>query len=275
MKHYDPNHPDANGVGTPTEPPATAHSGSTDIFPTCFSKLYIEYFVDVYMEVINAIIGANITLDGTDRQQLKKAIKKLSGSTGDVKYSYVTTAPDGWIFNTGSIGSASSGATQRANADTFDLYSLMWTNVANTEAPVSGGRGASALADFNANKTLTLPDGRGRTAVAKDNLKLVQAGTQPSAGTMVEVDGTVLGKVGGDDTHTLIQAQLPVVDLTHDHDFTAVITSTANASQTGADDVEATLPTLSTTDTASIGFGSGNAHNNTQPSLVLNMFIKL
>jgi len=75
----------------------------------------------------------------------------------------VTTAPTGWVLmNDGSIGSATSGATTRANADTSALYTILWTNIVDQWAPVAGGRGGSAAADFAANKALTLPKTLGR-----------------------------------------------------------------------------------------------------------------
>ena len=84
-------------------------------------------------------------------------------STGDVKLTLKTSADSGWVLmDDGTIGSASSGATTRANADTEDLFTLLWTNVTDSWAPVSGGRGASAAADFAVNKTITLPRVLGR-----------------------------------------------------------------------------------------------------------------
>jgi len=85
-------------------------------------------------------------------------------STGDVKVTFKTSPDTGWVMmNDGTIGNAVSGATTRANADTLPLYTLIWTNTAQADCPVSGGsRGASALADFNANKTIALPKALGR-----------------------------------------------------------------------------------------------------------------
>lgn len=40
----------------------------------------------------------------------------------------------------------------------YRAYEYLWTNVSNTYAPVAGGRGLSATADFAANKTITIPD---------------------------------------------------------------------------------------------------------------------
>lgn len=77
------------------------------------------------------------------------------------------TPPAGWLLIDGkTIGSAASGATSRANADTLALFTVMWDFSAaavpiytSTGAPST--RGASAAADFAANKRLALytPDG--------------------------------------------------------------------------------------------------------------------
>jgi hypothetical protein len=62
----------------------------------------------------------------------------------------------------GTIGSATSGATIRANADTQALYTLYYDGYSDTICPVTGGRGASAAADFAADKPLRIPRGPGR-----------------------------------------------------------------------------------------------------------------
>lgn len=80
-----------------------------------------------------------------------------SPRTGDYKHSLNSFVPFGYVAaNDGSIGSASSGATSRANTDTWPLYNLLWNSVLNNWAPVAGGRGATAIADFSANKAMTL-----------------------------------------------------------------------------------------------------------------------
>lgn len=85
--------------------------------------------------------------------------------TGAVVSTFASTAPTGWRLLDGStIGSASSGATY-ANAAAKNLFTFLWTNLSNAVAPVSSGRGASAAADWAANKTLTLPDARGRAII--------------------------------------------------------------------------------------------------------------
>lgn len=107
-------------------------------------------------------------------------------TTGDVKLTLKTAADTAWILmNDTSIGSAASGATGRANADTEPLYTLLWTNIVNTWAPVAGGRGGSAAADFAANKALTLPKSLGRA--------LAGYGTGTSVATGLDADVDLTG----------------------------------------------------------------------------------
>jgi hypothetical protein len=89
--------------------------------------------------------------------------------TGARQGFFRTTAPTGWIKgNGGTIGSAASGATTRANADTLNLFTLFWDQFSNTILPIQTGggvastRGASAAADFAANKRLPVFDLRSR-----------------------------------------------------------------------------------------------------------------
>jgi hypothetical protein len=99
-------------------------------------------------------------------------------STGDFKWRATGEFITGWVkANAQTIGSATSGATQRANADTQNLFIYEWTICPNAHCPVLGGRGANALADFNANKQLTLPDCRGRVCgVGLDDMGNTAAG---------------------------------------------------------------------------------------------------
>lgn len=195
--------------------------------------------------------------------------------TGSVQDYLGSTAPSGWILlDGGTIGSGSSGATTRANADTSDLYTLIWNSMANTEAPVSTGRGASAAADFAANKTITLPDARGRVIAGKDNMGGTTASRLTAAGS--GITGTTLGAAGGAQNVTLTSNEMPL----HTHGagtlaitLDAIGSSTATNAAAGATNVTSSYTGLITGATASAG--SGNAHNNTQPTLVLNKIVKL
>lgn len=134
-------------------------------------------------------------------------------ATGDLKVSYGTGILSGFVRANGrTIGSATSGATERANADTQALFQYLWGADANLS--VSGGRGASAAADWAANKTITLPDWRGRALAGLDDM-----GNTASGRLTTGVFGTspiVLGAAGGAQTITLLQSDLPNVAPTID-----------------------------------------------------------
>jgi hypothetical protein len=88
-------------------------------------------------------------------------------------------APSGWIFASGTIGNANSNASNRANADTFPLFKILWENttylLVNTVGTVVA-RGASAAADFALNRALSVVDGRGAIHVGKENMGGTAAG---------------------------------------------------------------------------------------------------
>jgi len=109
--------------------------------------------------------------------------------TGDYRISSrATTALAGWVkVDDGTIGSADSGATTRANADTADLFAHLWNTFSNSLCPVSGGRGATAAVDFAANKTITLSAMLGRALVV--------------AGTGSGLTARALGDKTGTETH--------------------------------------------------------------------------
>lgn len=134
---------DPSLLGLPTAPTATLGDNSTLVATTAF-------------------VQANITA----------ALTNVTGfTTGDVKFSADNVEQPGWLFLDGNtIGNAASGGTARANADCLNLFTFLWNRFSNTICPVSGGRGATALADFNANKTIKLLDARGVCLVAPDNM---------------------------------------------------------------------------------------------------------
>lgn len=112
-----------------------------------------------------------------------------------------TTAPTGWVMASGrTLGNALSGATERAAEDTRNLFILLWNSYSNSVLPVSGGRGASAELDFDANKTITLPDYRGRTGVGKDDMGGSAANRVTVGGSGIA--GNTMGANGGSQTNS-------------------------------------------------------------------------
>ena len=124
--------------------------------------------------------------------------------TGNMIFRYGVGVLGGYVrLNNLTIGSVTSGATERANADCQNLFQYLW-GIDSTLA-VSGGRGANALADWTANKQLTVPDWRGYSLSALDDMGNVASGRL----TSVFASGTTLGGVGGLSAPTLAVGNLP------------------------------------------------------------------
>jgi hypothetical protein len=91
-------------------------------------------------------------------------------------------------LNGGTLAKTSGADT---NGNQYALHYLyLWDNYADAQAPVNGGRGASAAADFAANKWITAPDYRDRVAMGISGAGSITtvgatagASTVPSAGT--------------------------------------------------------------------------------------------
>lgn len=225
-------------------------------------------------EIANTIEDAGLTLSKPNNNQLTAAIAAIAGiaagwTTGDVKLTMKATADAGWVMcNDGTIGSAASGATTRAHADTEALYFLLWDNVSNTHAPVTGGRGASASDDFAANKPIALTKMLGRA------LGLAGSGAGLSARS--------LGATVGTESHTLDVAEMPL----HGHPARRcnAAQSTASSQTSGGymtnsgsnvNDAAHTGTPAATAGQQIGGTGGGQAHNNMQPTAFLNAMIKL
>lgn len=228
----------------------------------------------------------------------------LLARTGDLKPYYGTSAPSGWVRSAGrTIGSATSGATERANADTEDLFLHLWS--VDSTLSVSGGRGGSAAGDWAANKTIALPDFRERTFVGLATMGNSDAGLV--ADSLVDGGETSsdLGATAGVDDVALLKANLPNVTLSgtaassglHGHS-TRVAPSTngdgnstgglmlrsvgqsnypAHNSETPADPAGDQIGMAGdhTHTVTTEALGSGTAHTNMQPSQFVLILIKL
>jgi len=189
--------------------------------------------------------GTVLSSDGTDATWAAAGF-----STGDAKVTFKNTADTGWVMmDDGTMGNAASGGTTRANADTEALFALLWNNISDTWAPVSSGRGASAAADFAANKTITLPATLGRALAV--------------SGAGSGLTSRVLGEALGEEEHTLTTAEMP----SHTHELTGTNTAGNSASISRATNNSQSWSSGTT--------GSDDPHNNMQPTSFLNVMIKL
>jgi len=186
--------------------------------------------------------------------------------TGYIFSGYDTVAPPGYVYmNDGTIGSASSGATSRANIDTFPLYNLLYTNVTipsgNTLCNVTGYTG-NPIVDFSANRSMSIPRALGRVF--------------SGSGLGATLTNHALGFFNGEETHPLTIPEMP----SHTHPGSTVPFSNVAASRgsSGSDTVIAPGPgsvTVAAQGGGVVGVGPGNAHNTIQPTSYANHFIKL
>lgn len=156
-------------------------------------------------------------------------------TTGDIKPRYGTGVIDGFVRANGrTIGSATSGASERANADCQTLFEYLWN--AGVLLTVSGGRGASANADWVANKTITLPDFRGATLAGLADMG--NSATTVLTSTYFGTDPTNLGAAGGGQSKTLLTANLPAYtpagSLSLSTSVTTSVSGTASVSSTNS-----------------------------------------
>jgi len=96
--------------------------------------------------------GGSGSIDTTDVDRLF--------STGDMKLKYGTGAITGYVRGNGrTIGSATSGASEFADATAQALFQYFWN--ADPLLSVLPSRGVSAIADWTANRQIATPDFRG------------------------------------------------------------------------------------------------------------------
>lgn len=167
-----------------------------------------------------------------------------------------SNAPNGWLICDGS---------QVSRALYPELFSVIGTTYGS-------GDGFT---------TFTLPDLRGRTIAGKDGVNNMNNGpTNRLTSTHFGASGTALGNSGGNEAHTLDTNQMPSHSHTqnsHSHTFDRGEWTTAGAAGGAVGVWGATKYTTQNTSGVTAtnqNTGGGNAHNNTQPTIILNYIIK-
>lgn len=184
----------------------------------------------------NRAVGTNHIKDGAvTAAKLDSAAVSVLMPTATVLPYAGSTAPTGYLVCAGQSVSTSTYA---------DLHGVIGYTY--------GGSGAS----FN------LPDLRGRVIAGKDNMGGTTASrlTNQSGG----LEGDNLGATGGHETHQLTEAELP----SHDHNIN--LKRSDQGGSNGSSNILITGGLNYPTELA----GSDQAHNNVQPTIILNYIIK-
>lgn len=208
-------------------------------------------------------------------------------TTGDVKWRPTGEVLPGWVkANATTIGNAVSGATQLAAASAARLFAWLWTNFSNTQCPVLGGRGASAAADFAANKQITVLDLRGMGIEGVDTMGGAPS-TRLSGVPVTTGSSTAPGSYLGENLHSLANAENAFHvhgagsnDPGHLHGIPGVLGTATSGNQgsgginiTGAATSAATGLSGTGLTTTIFGSGSSTPHNTVQLSMLGTWYI--
>lgn len=213
---------------------------------------------------------------------------ELLARTGDYKFRHGVGSHSGWVRAAGrTIGSASSGAQERANADCEDLFLFLWGEDASLV--VSGGRGANAASDWAAAKTIATPDIRLRGLIGMASMGGTLSTLIAAASFDNSENGDTVGATVGNSTVTLTTDQIPAHNHTgsalaagaHRHSytfasgsaFTAQVGPNYNLVQPGTQDTSENG--IHTHTLAINNAGGGGSHPNVQPSAVATCYLKL
>jgi len=200
-------------------------------------------------------------------------------TTGDAKLTLKTTADVGWVMmNDGTIGSASSGASTRANVDCQALFTLLYNNINDANAPVLTSAGVTtnratqgtAAAAWAANCRMSLTRQLGRT------LGIAGAGSG--------LTSRALGSFLGEEAHAQTVAEMAA----HTHGASAnttfgylwnapgvTITYGAEQPQVATVAVQNLFGYTNGVNVSITGNGSGTPFNVMQPTSFWNIMIKL
>lgn len=206
--------------------------------------------------------------------------------TGDLTWNAISGTRSGWVrANARTIGSATSGGTERANVDCEDLFAYFWENFSDTLCPVSTGRGASAAADWAANKTIGTLDMRGRAPFGLGDMGNSDSGRLTGA-TFGTGNATTAASSGGTPTETLDATKIPshthtatVTDPGHTHTVASATIANAVSGGSPFSSASLTTPTTSSSTTgitvANSNTGGGLAHNNMPPFVLGSWYVRL
>jgi microcystin-dependent protein len=190
----------------------------------------------------NAVVTAKINDNAVTLAKLAAAVQEALAPAGSLMPYAGASAPSGWLL---CFGQEISRSTYAA------LFAVLGTTY-------GAGDGST---------TFAVPDLRGRVIAGQDDMGGTSANrlTNQSGG----LDGDVLGATGGAETHQIVTSEMP----SHSHNFTYNqndVDSSGGAKR--AQNISTSGNNISVTTTS---VGGDSAHNNVQPTIILNYIIKV
>ena len=301
--YFGPTFAARNGAGTYTIPNVFSPGD------TITASSHNQNFSDIAAELTNSVAADGQTsmtgplkaaagavsapslafASDTDTGLYRSAANELSASAGGVQIAAINASgvnavagklmeagaaliPPGTILPYGGSSAPTGYLLCDGSAVSRDAYAALFTAYGTTYGTGDGST------------TFNLPDCTGRVIAGRESTatRLTTAGSG--------IDGDTLGATGGAETHTLTTAQMPthnhtinITDPGHSHTVEyqqngipsgSFVNNRVSAINTGfpssGNTVSATTGITATSDSV----GGGEAHNNVQPTIVLNYIIK-
>ena len=189
----------------------------------------------------DSVITAKIQDGAVTAAKLDAAAVSVLMPTGSIMSFAGSSAPTGYLLCDGAA------IPRQANGSDTPLFILLGITY-------GAGDGSS---------TYNIPDLRGRVIAGQDDMG--GASANRLTGLTGGVDGDVLGGIGGAETHTLSTAEMPA----HTHGLIIDSSTSDDFGTSGGNTNNVCSGSGSTAST-----GGGGAHNNVQPTIILNYIIK-